>query len=138
MSIEGPRHLDVEIGRRIRERRRAIGMSQVQLARAVGVTFQQVQKYERGANRIGASRLLELSRVLDVPVSFFYDETDPVRAPAIPLGFEESPHEGFDSDPLRRRETLELVDAYYDIEDAATRRRLFDLAKALVAAAEPA
>jgi hypothetical protein len=75
--------------------------------------------------------------VLDVPVSFFYDDTDPVRAPAIPSGFEESPQEGFESDPLRRRDTLELVEAYYEIEDAATRRRLFDLAKAIVASAEP-
>ena len=133
-----PNPVDVHVGSRVRLRRNMLGLSQEKLGEAIGLTFQQVQKYERGANRIGASRLLELSRVLDVPVSFFYDETDPVRAPAIPSGFEESPQEGFDSDPLRRRETLELVDAYYDIEDPATRRRLFDLAKALVAAAEPA
>jgi transcriptional regulator with XRE-family HTH domain len=132
-----PNPVDVHVGSRVRLRRNMLGLSQEKLGEAIGLTFQQVQKYERGANRIGASRLLELSRVLDVPVSFFYDETDPVRAPAIPSGFEESPQEGFDSDPLRRRETLELVDAYYDIEDPATRRRLFDLAKALVAAAEP-
>ena len=87
-----------------------------------------MQKYERGANRIGASRLHELSRVLDVPVSFFFDDMDPVRAPAIPGGFAEPPAEAFDSDPLRRRETVELVDAYYAIEDAAVRRRLFELA----------
>jgi transcriptional regulator with XRE-family HTH domain len=108
-----------------------LSLSQEKLGEAIGLTFQQVQKYERGANRIGASRLLELSRVLDVPVAFFFDETDPVRAPAIPTGFEESPQEGFDSDPLRKRETLELVAAYYDIDNTAVRRRLFDLAKAL-------
>jgi transcriptional regulator with XRE-family HTH domain len=133
-----PNPIDIHVGSRVRLRRNMLGLSQEKLGEAIGLTFQQVQKYERGANRIGASRLLELSRVLDVPVSFFYDETDPVRAPAIPSGFAESPQEGFDSDPLRKRDTLELVDAYYDIEDAATRRRLFDLAKALVAAAEPA
>ena len=133
-----PNPIDIHVGSRVRLRRNMLGLSQEKLGEAIGLTFQQVQKYERGANRIGASRLLELSRVLDVPVSFFYDETDPVRAPAIPSGFEESPQEGFDSDPLRKRETLELVDAYYDIEDAATRRRLFDLAKALVAATGPA
>jgi transcriptional regulator with XRE-family HTH domain len=133
-----PNPIDVHVGSRVRLRRNMLGLSQEKLGEAISLTFQQVQKYERGANRIGASRLLELSRVLDVPVSFFYDETDPVRAPAIPSGFEESPQEGFDSDPLRKRETLELVDAYYDIEDAATRRRLFDLAKALVAATGPA
>jgi transcriptional regulator with XRE-family HTH domain len=115
-----------------------LGLSQEKLGEAIGLTFQQVQKYERGANRIGASRLLELSRVLDVPVSFFFDDTDPVRAPAIPAGFEEAPQESFDSDPLRKRETIELIGAYYDIEDTAVRRRLFDLAKALAATAETA
>jgi transcriptional regulator with XRE-family HTH domain len=134
-KTDRPNPIDVHVGSRVRLRRNMLGFSQEKLGEAIGLTFQQVQKYERGANRIGASRLLELSRVLDVPVSFFYDETDPVRAPAIPSGFEESPQEGFESDPLRRRETLELVDAYYAIDDAATRRRLFDLAKALAAAA---
>jgi transcriptional regulator with XRE-family HTH domain len=132
-----PNPIDVHVGSRVRLRRNMLGLSQEKLGEAIGLTFQQVQKYERGANRIGASRLLELSRVLDVPVEFFYDATDPVRAPAIPSGFEEAPQEGFDSDPLRKRETLELVESYYGITDPATRRRLFDLAKALAAAAEP-
>ncbi len=113
-----------------------LGLSQEKLGTAIGLTFQQVQKYERGANRIGASRLHELSRVLDVPVSFFFDDMDPVRAPAIPGGFAEPPVEAFDSDPLRRRETVELVDAYYAIDDAAVRRRLLDLARALAAEGE--
>ena len=89
-------------------------------------------------NRIGASRLHELSRVLDVPVSFFFDDVDPVRAPAIPSGFAEPPAEAFDSDPLRRRETVELVEAYYAIADPAVRRRLFELARALGAEAKNA
>jgi len=109
-----------------------LGMSQEKLGDAIGLTFQQVQKYERGANRIGASRLHELSRVLDVPVSFFFDDTDPVRAPAMG-GFAEPQAEGFESDPLRKRETVELVRAYFLIEDATVRRRLLDLAKALAA-----
>ena len=100
------------------------------------MTFQQVQKYERGANRIGASRLHDLSQVLDVPVSFFFDDTDPVRAPAIPAGFAEPAAEAFDADPLRRRETVELVSAYYRIDDPALRRRLFELARALAVRAE--
>jgi transcriptional regulator with XRE-family HTH domain len=131
-----PHPVDVHVGSRVRLRRNMLGLSQEKLGEAIGLTFQQVQKYERGANRIGASRLLELSQVLGVPVAFFYDETDPVHAPPVPSGLEESPQEGFDADPMRRRETLELVDAYYDIEDAAVRRRLFDLAKALAAAVE--
>lgn len=126
-----PHPIDVHVGSRVRLRRNMLGLSQEKLGEAIGLTFQQVQKYERGANRIGASRLLELSRVLRVPVSFLFDDTDPVHAPPVPTGFEEAPQEGFDSDPLRRREALELVGAYYDIADGAVRRRLFDLAKAL-------
>ncbi len=115
-----------------------LGLSQEKLGEAIGLTFQQVQKYERGANRIGASRLHELSRVLDVPVSFFFDDVDPVRAPAIPGGFAEPPAEAYDADPLRRRETIELVEAYYTIDDAAVRRRLFELARTLAAEGESA
>ena len=107
-----------------------LGLSQARLGEAIGLTFQQVQKYERGANRIGASRLYELSRVLDVPVSFFFDDTDPVRAPAMG-GFAEPPGEVFESDPLRKQETIELVRAYLAIGDATVRRRLLDLVKAL-------
>ena len=128
--------IDIELGARVRARRRELRMSQTKLGDRLGVTFQQVQKYERGANRIGASRLHDLSRVLDVPVSFFFDDMDPVRAPAIPAGFAEPPAEAFDSDPLRKRETVELVSAYYRIEDAVVRRRLFELAKALASGGE--
>jgi hypothetical protein len=80
--------------------------------------------------------LHDLSRVLDVPVSFFFDDMDPVRAPAIPAGFAEPAAEAFDSDPLRRRETVELVSAYYRIDDTALRRRLFELARALAGGTE--
>jgi transcriptional regulator with XRE-family HTH domain len=131
-KTDKPNPIDVHVGSRIRLRRNMLALSQEKLGEAIGLTFQQVQKYERGANRVGASRLHELSRVLDVPVSFFFDDLDPVRAPAL-QGFSESPGEGFDSDPLRKRETLELVSAYYEIEDVVLRRRLFDLVKALVA-----
>src|SRR5579862_7055757 len=136
-KAEKPNPVDVQVGSRVRLRRNMLGLSQEKLGEAIGLTFQQVQKYERGANRIGASRLHELSRVLDVPVSFFFDDVDPVRAPAIPGGFAEPPAEGFESDPLRKRETIELVEAYYAIEDAAVRRRLFELARTLAAAGEP-
>jgi transcriptional regulator with XRE-family HTH domain len=131
-KTEKPNPIDVHVGSRVRLRRNMLGLSQERLGEAIGLTFQQVQKYERGANRIGASRLHDLSRVLDVPVSFFFDDMDPVRAPAIPAGFAEPPPaESMDSDPLRKRETVELVSAYYRIEDLVVRRRLFDLAKAL-------
>jgi transcriptional regulator with XRE-family HTH domain len=135
---EKPNPIDVQVGSRVRLRRNMLGLSQEKLGESIGLTFQQVQKYERGANRIGASRLHELSRVMDVPVSFFFDDVDPVRAPAIPGGFSEPPVEAFDSDPLRRRETVELVDAYYAIEDPAVRRRLYELARTLAAEGERA
>src|ERR1044071_7122837 len=80
-KMETPNPIDVRVGARLRLRRNMIGLSQEKLGEALGLTFQQVQKYERGTNRIGASRLYELSRILDVPVSFFFDNTDPARAP---------------------------------------------------------
>src|ERR1700682_4581470 len=111
-----PDPIDVHVGSRVRLRRNMMGLSQEKLGEALSLTFQQVQKYERGANRIGASRLWELSRILDVTVQFFYDTTDPVRA--APLGgFAETAQEGFDTDPLNRRDTRELIGAYYQIEN---------------------
>jgi transcriptional regulator with XRE-family HTH domain len=133
-----PNPVDVHVGSRVRLRRNMLGLSQEKLGEAIGLTFQQVQKYERGANRIGASRLHELSRVLDVPVSFFYDDVDPVRAEAIPAGYAAPAQPAAESDPLHKRETRELIDAYYRIDDIAVRRRLFDLAKALAAGTEAA
>jgi transcriptional regulator with XRE-family HTH domain len=110
-------------------------MSQEKLGEALGLTFQQVQKYERGVNRIGASRLFDLARVLDVPIGFFFDDMPGEmggmaggrRALA---GFAES-QDGFEDDTLHRRETLELVRAYYRITDPAVRKRVFDLIKSL-------
>ena len=131
MASKGfPNPIDVHVGNRIRLRRTLLGMSQERLAEQIGLTFQQVQKYERGANRIGASRLYQLSRVLDVPVSFFFDDTDPVRAPAMG-GFAEPPANVFKSDPRRKQETIELVRAYFAIEDETVRQRFRDLVKAI-------
>ncbi len=131
-KTEIPNPIDVRVGARLRLRRTMLGLSQEKLGEAIGLTSQQVQKYERGANRIGASRLYQLSRILDVPVTFFFDDTDPVRAPATG-GFAEPPAEAFESDPLRKPETIELVRAYFSIEDVTVRQRLRDLVKALAA-----
>lgn len=130
---ERPNPIDVHVGSRVRLRRTLLGMSQERLGDAIGLTFQQVQKYERGANRIGASRLYDLSRVLDVPVSFFFDDLgqgapDAGVAETEPAASSTARGEG---DPLMRRETLELVRAYYRIPDPQIRRRLFDLTKAI-------
>jgi len=131
-KADGPHPVDIQVGARVRLRRNMLGLSQEKLGDAIGLTFQQMQKYERGFNRISASRLHELSRVLDVPVAFFFDDTDPVRAPAIPADFAEAAtREAVEADPLRRSETIELVSAYYAIEDTPVRRGLFDLAKGL-------
>ena len=111
-------------------------MSQTKLGEAIGLTFQQVQKYERGLNRIGSSRLYDLSRVLDVPVNFFFDEmaaTVAAKSPAQVRGLAES-FESFEPDPATKRETLELVRAYYKISNPPVRKRVFEMIKTLGAA----
>jgi transcriptional regulator with XRE-family HTH domain len=132
---EHPHPVDIHVGARLRQRRQLLGLSQEKLGEAVGLTFQQVQKYERGANRIGASRLYELSRVLDVPVGFFFDEMSRETAGRIGLG--EAPGATYAAPPLDR-DNLELVRLYQRISDAAVRRRLYDLAKAIADAYFPA
>src|SRR5580700_1467932 len=116
---DGPNPIDVHVGSRVRLRRNMLGLSQEKLGESIGLTFQQVQKYERGANRIGASRLLEIARVLDIPVTFLFDNVDPVRAPAIPQG---SAMQALEADPLHTPETRELISAFYGIQDAIVRR----------------
>ncbi len=125
-----PNPVDIHVGSRVRLRRTLLGMSQEKLGNALGLTFQQVQKYERGTNRISSSRLFLLSRILDVPVSFFFDDMAPEVALGQP-GFAEAAQANFDQDSLAKRETLELVRAYYKITDAGVRKRLFDLVKAV-------
>ncbi len=132
-----PSPIDVHVGSRIRLRRTLLGMSQERLGEALGLTFQQVQKYERGVNRVGASRLFDLSRVLDVPISFFFDDlpeslagTHGAHLGRRATGFSES-QDGFADDALNRRETLELVRAYYRITDPAVRKRVFELIKSM-------
>ena len=120
--------IDLHVGHRVRLRRTLLGWSQERLAQALGLTFQQVQKYERGANRIGASRLFDLSRVLDVPVSFFFD--DMAVDSSQPAGAAEAPSV-YETDPMARRETRGLVDAYWEITEPDLRRRVFELTKAL-------
>ena len=129
-----PNPVDIHVGSRVRLRRTLLGLSQEKLGEAVGLTFQQIQKYERGANRIGASRLFEFSRILDVPVSFFFDdmaERAKVGEGQESVGLADQPQAALEPDPLTRRETLELVRAYYRIGDPQVRKRLFELAKSL-------
>lgn len=125
-----PHPVDSHVGSRVRLRRTMLGLSQEKLGEALGLTFQQVQKYERGVNRIGSSRLYELSRILDIPVSFFFDGLNGEAAAAI-QGMAEKLAEPFEADQLNRRETLEVVRAYYRISNPGVRRRVFDLIKSL-------
>ena len=134
-----PRPVDVHVGSRVRLRRTLLGLSQEKLGEAVGLTFQQIQKYERGANRIGASRLYQLTRILDVPISFFFDDMpEDVKSGARrpPAGFEDRPQATLEPDPMAKRETLELVRAYYRIANPKVRKRLFELAKSLAKASD--
>lgn len=130
MIKSSPDPVDIHVGARVRLRRTLLGMSQEKLGKALGLTFQQVQKYERGANRIGSSRLFQLSRILDVPVSFFFDEMAPETTKKAD-GMAESNKQVFEVDKLSRRETLELVRAYYKITDPTVRKKIFEMVKAV-------
>ncbi len=126
--------VDIHVGSRLRLRRTLLGLSQERLGDAVGLTFQQIQKYERGANRIGSSRLFQFSQILDVPITFFFDEM-PSGMKTVKSQFSEGmrKHEQKtpESDFLAKRETLQLVRAYYRITDPKVRKSLFELTKSL-------
>ena len=131
-----PDPVDVHVGGRVKLRRTLLGLSQEELADAVGVTFQQVQKYERGTNRMGASRLFDMATVLDVPASYFYRDM-PKEIRARKSNEVTPPSESFElaNDPelslYTKRETLELVRYYFQISDKQTRNELMDLIQAL-------
>ncbi len=136
MVSSKPNPIDIHVGSRVRLRRTLLGMSQERLADAVGLTFQQIQKYERGTNRIGSSRLYEFAQVLDIPVSFFFDGLPSETANGGKAGG--GGVEPFEQDQFTRRETLELVRAYYRIKDRSIRAKLFDLVKAVAASSSAA
>lgn len=135
-----PRPVDVHVGQRLRQRRTLLGMSQEKLGEAVNLTFQQIQKYERGANRIGASRLFQLGQVLDVSVSYFFEdmpgEVTKTRGDYAAPDATAELEAVQTADPMARRETLELVRAYYKIEDPKVRKRVFELTKSIANATE--
>ena len=116
--------VDLHIGQRVRHRRWLLGMTQQQLAQSVGIRFQQIQKYESGANRVSASRLWDLAQALDIPVSFFFEGL------ANGAGKPDLNGENVEAGVLQNKETMDLIRAYYGL-DEGPRRRLLDLAKAL-------
>jgi transcriptional regulator with XRE-family HTH domain len=127
--------IDVHVGSRVRLRRMLLGMSQEKLGEHLGLTFQQIQKYEKGINRIGASRLFDLSRVLAVPVQYFYEEL-PVAGGETAAGFGERPAESYAVEFLGSREGLELNKAFARISDPRVRRSIVELVRAFAGDAE--
>lgn len=125
-----PNPIDTHVGSRVRMRRMLLGMSQEKLGEHLGLTFQQVQKYEKGVNRIGASRLFDIAQVLGVPVQFFYEDV-PSATEGAALGFAEQPTESYVVDFLASREGLELNKAFVKVTDPSTRRAIVDLVRAL-------
>ena len=118
--------VDVHVGKRVRHRRWLVGMTQQQLAEKVGIKFQQIQKYETGANRVSASRLWDIADALDVPVAFFFEGIEDVeKKPAPNVATESIP-----ADLLGDKEALDLIRSYYAIPENQ-RRRLFELARVL-------
>lgn len=131
MAKQNPHPVDIHVGSRVRLRRNLLGLSQEKLAKALGLTFQQVQKYERGTNRISASRLFEIGQILDVAVTFFFDDMPAIED--IPVMAEEAGYAdeaGLDPTFLSQRESVNLVKAYYQIKDVNLRRQLADTIKA--------
>jgi transcriptional regulator with XRE-family HTH domain len=130
MSTKSPNPIDKHVGSRVRMRRMMLSMSQEKLGDALGLTFQQVQKYEKGTNRIGASRLQQISEILQVPVAFFF-EGAPTLAGS-PTGMSEQASPSYVSDFLATSDGLALTKAFVQIQDAKLRRRIVDLVEAIL------
>ena len=136
MASKGfPNPIDVHVGGRIRLRRTLLGISQTTLAEAIGLTFQQVQKYEKGVNRVSSSRLVDLANALGVKIPFFLVVLSGGIGAQKPYGvimYGKGPAAiGNETDPLAKRETLEFVRAYYKIQDPVVRKQVFELTKAV-------
>ncbi len=137
-SKKQPNPIDIHVGSRVRLRRMMLGMSQEKLGENLGITFQQIQKYEKGTNRIGASRLQHIARVLTVPVSFFFEDA-PMSPGQLPPGdgLAESERTSYVVDFLSSSEGIQLNKAFVRIKDPKLRRRVIDLVRALVGEDEP-
>ena len=134
-SKKSPNPIDIHVGSRVRLRRMMLGMSQEKLGEALGITFQQIQKYEKGTNRVGASRLQNISSILNVPVSFFFEDAPGEQADS-QTGLAEASSSNYVVDFLSSSEGLQLNRAFVKIGDPKVRRKLVDLVKALAAESE--
>ena len=129
MSDSIPNPIDIHVGKRVKLRRNILHITQQQLGEMLGLTFQQIQKYEKGGNRIGASRLWDISKVLGVPVGFFYEEIDDktdAQSPR-PKNDDEEYLKELTNDPMQREETLKLVRAYYKIHNRTLAKNLLNV-----------
>lgn len=129
MAKKSPNPIDRHVGSRVRMRRMLVGISQEKLGEALGLTFQQVQKYEKGTNRIGASRLQHIGKVLGVSVDFFFEGSPQPDQPG--GGFSDVPTTSYQADFLSTSEGVQLMKAFVRIKDGKVRRRLVDLVTAL-------
>ena len=129
MSDSIPNPIDIHVGKRVKLRRNILHITQQQLGEMLGLTFQQIQKYEKGGNRIGASRLWDISKVLGVPVGFFYEEIDDetdAQSPR-PKNDDEEYLKELTNDPMQREETLKLVRAYYKIHNRTLAKNILNV-----------
>ena len=133
-NMSTPHPVDVYVGRRLRLKRTFLGLSQESVGKQIGVTFQQIQKYERGINRMGASRLYDFAKALGVQVAYFFEGFgDYVADDNVATGAAEPNAAGYEHETINNRETLEVMRAYYRIKNPAVRKRIIDLIKAMAA-----
>ena len=131
----GPNDIDIHVGQRVKVRRSILGLSQEKLADALGITFQQVQKYERGTNRISASRLFDLMKILNVEPNYFFEQIGSDKnLSALALGLSDNEQEGFvhnGEDIMESKETINLLKAYYSVPDEEARKGMMELVKSM-------
>ncbi len=128
-----PNEMDIHVGQRLRVRRALLGLSQEKLAEAVGLTFQQIQKYERGTNRVSAGRLFDMSKILDVPVSYFFEQFGQSSSNSYATqGLSDNGQESFEhEDVMNSKETLDLIRIYYSVDDSEARKDIVKFIKSM-------
>lgn len=133
INEEGPNPVDTHVGSRVKHRRLMLGLSQEDLASSIGLTFQQVQKYERGANRISVSRLVDISKALKAPLDYFLEGCATMgKKPAL-RGVADNKQEALEPADMMKKDTLDLVRAYQKIKTPALKKQLLEMAKAMAA-----
>ena len=138
LQDEGPHPVDTHVGSKVKSRRLMLGLSQEELAKSIGLTFQQVQKYERGTNRISVSRLVDISRALKSPIDYFLDGCAAMAQGKLRAikGFGDNKQATLEPDPMTRRDVLDLIRAYQAINTPQLKKQLLEMAKAMAKSSE--